>query len=110
MKGIVYLAIPYSHPDKQVRHRRFEIVNKVAADLMRQGEIVFSPISHSHVIAVENDLPTDWDYWKKSCMEFVTRSDKVVVVCVDGWKESTGVQAEIKIAKQNNIPIEYINV
>lgn len=110
MKGIIYLAIPYSHPDKQVRHERFELTNKIAADLMKKGEIVFSPISHSHVIAVENDLPTSWEYWKEHCESFVSISKEVHVIAVDGWEESTGVQSEISLAKQLNIPIKYINV
>lgn len=104
---MIYLAIPYSHPEQVVREKRFKIVNAVAAELMRKGAVVYSPISHCHVIAAEYDLPTSWTYWKKSCVEFVTRSDQVIVVCVDGWKESTGVQAEIEIAKEHNIPIEY---
>lgn len=108
MKRIVYLAIPYSHPDKQVRHRRFEIANEVAADLMSKGEMVFSPISHSHVIAVKNDLPTSWDYWQEHCKSFVSVSSKLYVITVDGWEESTGVQAEIELAKELNIPIKYI--
>lgn len=107
---LVYLATPYSHEDESVRLKRFDVVNTVAADLMKEGKVVFSPISHSHTIAVENDLPTDWDYWKQSCEVFVTRCDRLMVLCVDGWKISTGVQEEIKIAEQHNIPIEYINL
>lgn len=105
---MTYIAIPYSHEDESVRLKRFKLVNEVAANLMRNGEIVFSPISHSHSIAVENELPTDWDYWGRSCEAFVKRSDRLVVVCVEGWEESEGVQAEIDIAHECGIPIEYL--
>ena len=109
-KELIYLATPYSHEDKSVSLHRFNVVNDVAAKLMKEGKIVFSPISHSHTIAVENDLPVDWEYWKESCETFVTRCDRLMVLTVDGWKESTGVQEEIKIAEREGIPIEYISV
>lgn len=44
----VYLATPYSHPDPKVREARFQAVNAVAAQLMRDGHHVYSPISHAH--------------------------------------------------------------
>lgn len=40
----IYLATPYSHKDDKVRRERFDAVNIVAARLMRQGFLVFSPI------------------------------------------------------------------
>ena len=52
----IYLAGPYSHKDPLIREQRFKMLNKYAAHLMRQGHIVYSPISMSHPIAVDNDL------------------------------------------------------
>lgn len=104
---MIYLAIPYSHPEQSVKDKRFRIANAVAAELMCKGEVVYSPISHTHIIAKENHLTTDWDYWQSACEQFLTIADKLVVITIEGWKESTGVQAEIDYAKQHDIPIEY---
>jgi hypothetical protein len=75
------------------------IVNKVAAKMMSSGEYVFSPISHTHPIAEmsEGKLPIGWEFWSTFDKLFIINCKKIVVLCIDGWKESTGVQAEIKI-------------
>lgn len=107
-KPLTYLAIPYSHKSPLVRQSRFEIANRIAGDLMRNGHIVFSPISHTHPIAQQCNLPKDWSYWERFDSAYLSLSKKLVVVCIDGWKESIGVQAEIKIAESFGIDIEYI--
>ena len=61
---MIYLAVPYSHADPAVRVARFDAVNKVAAKMMRDGLHVFSPISHTHPIALAGDLPGGWEYWE----------------------------------------------
>jgi len=43
-----YLCAPYSHPDPKVREARVDAADMMAAQLMEQGYIVFSPLSHSH--------------------------------------------------------------
>jgi hypothetical protein len=106
--GFTYLASPYSHPDPEVRHQRFEAVNKAAAELMRRGHVIFSPISHSHIIARDHDLPTDWEFWERIDLEFVKKCDELWVLKLDGWEESKGVWAEICIAKSLDLPVKFI--
>jgi len=104
---MIYLASPYSHPDEDVRQQRFEAVCKAAASLMRAGEIVFSPIAHGHPIA-QHGLPTDWRFWERQCREQIDRCDEVVVLTLDGWRESEGVQAEIQIAADMGKPLRPV--
>src|ERR1035437_5608982 len=107
---MIYLASPYSHPDPEVMEARFDEICRIAGYLMGQGEVVFSPISHTHPIAVRSTLPRGWDYWERVDREFILASAKLVVAMIDGWRESIGVQAEISIAKDHGIPIEYLRV
>lgn len=58
---MIYLASPSSRPDATVRDHRFQNVCRVAAELMRSGRIVYSPVTHCHPIALHG-LPTDWSY------------------------------------------------
>lgn len=102
-----YLACPYSHPEPTIREARFEKVNQVAAGLMRKGRIIFSPISHTHPIALYA-LPKDWQFWRQYDLVFIQLCKKVIVLMLPGWEESVGVQSEIKIAKSLKKPIEYI--
>jgi hypothetical protein len=108
-RPLTYLAGPYSHKHRTVRVRRFHALNRAAAHLMMQGHNVFSPISHSHPLADKHDLPKGWEFWEKFDRAYLRCSRQVIVLTLDGWKTSTGVNAEIKIAVEMGIPISYMN-
>lgn len=107
-RPLTYLAGPYSHPDRAVRVGRFECLNAYAAQLMAAGELVYSPISHTHPIAEAGALPLGWEFWKKYDTAFIEHSRRVVVMMLDGWKESKGVTAEIEIAVALGTPVDYV--
>lgn len=109
MKKLLYLAAPYTHADPAIMESRFNAVNKKAAELMRNGNVVFSPISHSHPIAWAGNLPlTDWEFWEHQDMPYLHNSSILAVLMLDGWEESKGVAAEIKRADELRIPIIYL--
>ena len=106
----IYLAGPYSHKDPLIREQRFKMLNKYAAHLMRQGHIVYSPISMSHPIAVDNDLPLEFEFWEKQDTAFIEWCDIVHVLMVNGYKESKGVQREVFIAQTAMKQVYFIEV
>ena len=106
----IYLAIPYSHQDPKVREERFELVNKMAARLIEEGYNVLSPISHSHPISLDMDNSNKSEFWCNLSLEWLVYCDEMHVCCIDGWKESKGVKREIEFAKENNIPIIYLDM
>ena len=124
-KLVCYLASPYSlvvrskeiglsrpnyyEQDKELRMKRFKIINQVAGKLLQGGFAVISPISQSHPIALECDLGGTFEYWADIDYNIIIRCDMVFVLCIDGWKESEGVQKEIAFAVANNIPVIYID-
>lgn len=104
----IYVSIPYSHKDELVREERFELATKIAGELIENGNIVFSPVTHSHIIAKQEiNLPITWDFWKQQLISFIDWCDIVVVVNTDGWEESTGVKEEIEYALHNNKKVVY---
>lgn len=106
----VYLAVPYSHEDPKVRELRFNVVNQVAARLIQLGVHVYSPISHTHPIALSGDLPKTWDFWEEYDRLFLEWADELYVVPLAGWEESKGVQAEMKIAKELGKPVTLLRL
>jgi nucleoside 2-deoxyribosyltransferase len=104
---MIYLASPYSHPDPAVREERYRAACRAAAALLLAGQPVFSPIAHSHWIA-EHGLPYAWSFWEPLDRWFLERCDEVVVLTLDGWNESVGVQAEIRIAAECGKPVRYV--
>ncbi len=105
---LIYLACPYSHKDPLVREKRFNDVNKIASMLMSEGFFIFSPISHTHPISLDGKLPGNWEYWEGYDTEILQHCKCLLVYKMDGWKESAGVQSEIKIAEKFGIPVEYL--
>lgn len=108
MLDLVYLAGPYSNPDPQVCIRRFETLNQHAARMMQAGIMVFSPISHTHPIALAGDLPKGWDFWEKYDSLYLDMSRAMVVLCLDGWKSSAGVKHEIRVIESQGKPVYYL--
>lgn len=106
---LIYLACPYTHPARNVMVSRFEAANKAAGKLMSNGKYVFSPISHTHPIADSASLPRGWDYWEGYDRRILSCCNRVIVLKLEGWEKSTGVQAEIKIALELNLPVEYVD-
>lgn len=107
----IYLASPYSHPDRAVRETRYLEAVKAAGRLMkdRLGCAVFSPIAHSHMIAELTRLPGDFDFWQGQDMGFIDFwATRIAVLKLDGWRESMGVRAEIARAESLGLPIEYL--
>ena len=110
MRGeLIYLGCPYSHVNPDVQLKRFEAVNKAAAKLMKEGVFVFSPISHSRPLELAGGLPGDWAFWEGYDRRMISHCDRLIVLTLPGWQNSTGVNAEIKIAKELQIPVEYMH-
>jgi hypothetical protein len=105
----IYLACPYSHPEAAVRETRFQQVNAVAADLMLRGNMVFSPISHTHPIALAGDLPKGWNFWAAYDKTFIQWCDEVWVLTLEGVCDSVGVRAEIDLADRMGKVVRYIS-
>ena len=104
---MIYLATPYSHPDPRIRRYRFESVTRVAGELMNQGHHVYSPITHSHPIAVAVGLPAGWDYWEPFDRVMLAACSEMRVLQLCGWDVSVGVAAEISLAEEMGIDVSF---
>jgi hypothetical protein len=104
---MIYLGSPYSHPDPAVRQKRFEAACRAAAELIRRGTTVFSPIVYSHMVC-RYGVPLDWRFWERHDRQFIEVCDEVVVLMFPGWQESVGVKAEIEIARALGKPVTFM--
>ena len=104
----IYLACPYSDPDPEVCEQRTIEADKAAAKLMEQGNIVFSPLSHSHRIAHHINNHLDHDFWLKQDLHFLIYADEMIVLKLPGWMESRGIHVEMLEADSLKIPISYM--
>lgn len=110
MTDLIYLGSPYSHPEAGVREHRYETVSRAAGLLMQDGLFVYSPIAHTHSIALWGNLPKGWDYWEKFDRIFLEMAKEMYVLTIPGWEESKGLMAEIEIMKEYVKPIRYMHL
>lgn len=106
--NLTYLACPYSDPNPRVREWRFEQANKAAGWLLKQGYMVFSPISHTHPIATLCNMQLGWEFWADYDRTFLSYSSLLVVLMLMGWENSIGIREELVIAKNLGVPIKYL--
>ncbi|MGE3807078.1 MAG: DUF1937 family protein [Gemmataceae bacterium] len=104
---MIYLASPYTSPDPRIREHRFREACRMTAALVHAGHVVFSPVVHSHFLA-DYGLPNTWAFWRGQDTVFLEKADVLVVLMLDGWRESVGVAGEIQIARELGKPIDYL--
>lgn len=103
---MIYLACPYTHEHDYVQHRRYEQVTAVAAELMKRGFIIYSPITSMHYLS-RHCKPNEID-WLHHDLTILARCDKLIVLMLEDWNKSEGLRREIEFAEEHNIPIEFM--
>lgn len=106
----IYLASPYTAKSKSTRQRRYNQVLKFLSEQTSKGEVLFSPIVHSH--AMLKYLPSEnftWEHWAKIDHIFIDNSDGVLVLKIPGWKKSKGIAAEVEYAKGTGKEVVYVD-
>ena len=107
-RPLVYLAAPYSDPDPAVRNRRFLEATRATAKLITKQECVYSPITYTHAICQVVSLDPLDEGWYALDERFLRRCSKLIVLQLPGWEKSNGVTAEIEIAREMGIPVEFL--
>ena len=90
---IHYLAAPYTG-SKLETSERMRLFYRADAILMKKGVFTVSPLL-KHPIVEVHDIEGTWDYWRDYSHKLIACCDAVIVLMIDGWAISTGVQAEI---------------
>ncbi len=94
-RSFAYLGSPYSHPEPSVREVRFKLALQATAELLHQRCWVYSPIVHCHQLALEHQLPFEFEFWRDYNFAMLAHAETMLVLALDGWRQSKGLQAEI---------------
>lgn len=106
---MIYLASPYSHDSDVIRLQRYEAVLDYVAKVITT-QVIYSPIMHFHDLAERYSFPKGYDFWQRVNEGILFRCNALHVLMLDGYEESTGVNAEIKFARTNHIPVVYVSI
>jgi len=105
---LVYIATPYSKYPKGMG-MAFVEASSITCNLMLAGVKGFSPIAHTHPLAIYGNVdPGDHSVWLPFDEAMMKKSDAVCIVMMDGWKESRGINYEIEYFTKAKKPIYYL--
>lgn len=106
---MIYISAPYSHKDKNVVEKRMSAVYEHFATLMLKGHVPVSPLM-AHAVVKKHPVPSDSVFWENYSLKLLSKCDEMLVLMLDGWEESSGVQYEIAYCLNNDIPFDYVVV
>jgi hypothetical protein len=99
-----YLATPYSKYPGGIERAHADACAQ-AALLVQAGIPVYSPIAHTHPIAIEGHLdPYDHELWLEADRTFMEAAKGLIVCEMEGWQASYGIECEIKHFAQAGKP------
>ncbi len=104
----IYLALPYSHSDPYIREVRYKTATSVAASLMKQGAIVFSPITYGHQLC-QFGIDTGFETWSGIDYPMISWADELWLLELEGYDVSFGVNEELEYAMRQGIPVVRIS-
>lgn len=103
--GIAYLATPYSRYKPNI-DAAFRDAAKLAGHLLCAGLKIYSPICHTHPIAIYGALDAlDHSIWLPFDEAMMDAAHVLIVAHMEGWDESRGIAHEIKFFEDAGKPI-----
>jgi hypothetical protein len=107
--GLIYLATPYSKYPTGIE-MAFRDASKIAARMMMAGAKVYSPIVHTHPMAIYGNVdPLDHSIWLPFDEAIMSVSDTLVIAMMPLWEGSFGIAHEAKIFRAAGKPVFYLN-
>lgn len=100
---LIYLASPYSHPDKHIRRQRYMMAKAKTIWYLRHDFAVFSPIVYGYYL--DTEVGMDFRSWQTFNDAMLRACDVLEVLKLPGWEESRGVSHEVTLAKRLGKPI-----
>lgn len=96
IQPLAYLATPYSRYPGGI-DIAFRDAARLAARLLRAGVKVYSPICHTHPIAIHGNLdPLDHAIWMPFDEAMMRVCDMLIVAHMPSWETSKGIAMEVE--------------
>lgn len=106
---IAYLATPYTNFPGGIEPA-FIAAAKLVAALLKTGVKVYSPIAHTHPVAIYGDIdPLDHAIWIPFDQGMMDVCGSLIVAQLPTWERSRGVAMEIDYFRNAGKPIFDLN-
>ena len=101
---MIYIGSPYTaNPELNYRWN-LELTGLLMKENRRR--IYYNPICYGHQF--KDVVGIDFKAWYWHNLDFMKISDSMLVLCLDGWEDSAGLQYEIDYFKSMNKPVTYM--
>lgn len=105
---LIYVGTPYTKYPAGI-HAAFVDACRLTARLLREGLKVYSPIAHTHPIAIHGEIdPLDLGIWLPFDAAMIGKSDAMIVAMLPGWETSTGVRHEMQAFVMAGKPVYFL--
>ena len=108
LPGAISLAAPYKAQEPAVEQARVQAVKHVSDRLIRQGQVIFSPLEYTEAMQQRGIVPPQG--WYLFDLAMLRGCVKLLVLALPGWRESQGVIMETTVAKALGIPVAIMTV
>lgn len=103
-----YIASPYSLYKHGI-HKAHQAACEATALLIQAGIPVFSPIAHTHDVAIYGRLdPLAHTIWMPADRPFMEAARGCIVLMLEGWADSYGVREEMKYFREADKPVRMM--
>lgn len=96
---LIYLAAPFTGRSQKVMQRRHDQTEEFHRHLTHRGLVVYNPLNALKHIP----MPSDHRY--NHGLAVLRHSDLVILLALDGYKESHGVKLEVDLAMKLGIEV-----
>jgi len=106
-----YLGSPYSHQDDRELDKRNVLAQRATAALIGMGNIVYSPIAHSHGVALsgfDHVDARDHNLWMKQCEAMLQWAAGLFVLPLPGFEVSEGLAREVGLMEDWERPVVWL--
>lgn len=106
---LVYVGTPYSKYPTGIE-AAFKDASALMARLLTEGVRAYSPIAHTHPIAIHGNLdPYDHTIWLPFDAAIMEKADGMIVAMLPGWDSSYGIKHEIEEFTKAGKPVFYLD-
>lgn len=106
---LIYVGSPYSKYPGGIELAFIDVCEMIG-DLIRSGLSVYSPIAHTHPIAIHAGIdPLDHSMWMHFDGAMMAKSDAMIIAMMDGWDASSGIQLEIDAFNRARKPVFLVS-
>lgn len=102
---IIYLAGSIRPKGNQTLEGNLLNAKSIALELWKKGYAVICPHANSDLPITLAEKEAESSVWLGGDLEFISRSDAVVVI--PGWWQSEGTKGEILYAMSKHIPVHF---